>query len=319
MRNYFRFVAVFLMAFSIGKPLSAGPGREERKEEQAVRRIEAYEPARQVKEYQALKEAAKDAKERQYWEKKISEVNERMRFLGTLNSLPSATSPANSAGRTSTETLPSEKASRTEISENKDHTAEAFAMRRRGSGRQVEPSRTLDESVAIVKKSYEKSTYEEKANSLLESTLKDVKGNKEAEEGLKRLLEEVIKAQGNPEKLLNGIIELTKKNKLNAEDTLEIARAMCADRCVVDRGVCRIASQLTKLAVQGGALALAGGLAAYTLNSVKAGECKEGQCSVTLEFKSIKDPNGPTTKVETKIEDKEQDAEKFPANPKSSG
>lgn len=305
MKNYFISITL-TVAFLVSQNLHAV--REEKKEskEEAVKRIEAYKPSQRLGAYEAKKEAASEKAEKEFWSKKIEETKKEVAFWARVNQIGSA---AASAPKTQ------EKSDKSDSLKGRQTRGSHEEVPVNIGGRTVKASASVEEKMNQLRELYDLQK-DAPSKELLESTFKEVKGNKEAEEGFNKLLDIMVESKGDPAELLKGITKLTEKNKLDAKDTLEIMRATCPDRCVSNKGACRIAAQLWK---QIAGVTLAGlTLTAFTLNDLVISEPQDGKQKVTLSFKPIKDPKGETVTKEIVIEDSKQAEEDFPATPQKS-
>ncbi|NBY20427.1 hypothetical protein EBQ74_09350, partial [bacterium] len=233
MKNYFISITL-TVAFLVSQNLHAV--REEKKEskEEAVKRIEAYKPSQRLGAYEAKLGAASEKAEKEFWSKKIEETKKEVAFWARVNKIGSA-----AASAPNTE----EKSDKSRSSKGRQYRESHEEGPANIVGRTVKASTSVEEKMNQLRELYDLQK-DAPSKELLESTFKEVKGNKEAEEGFNKLLDIMVESKGDPVKLLNGIAQLTKKNKLDAKDTLEIMRATCPDRCVSNKGACRIAAQL---------------------------------------------------------------------------
>jgi len=314
-------ILMVLVVLLLTTPLhAAGPGERKEQPKDFITRIQTHRPAERIEAIKAKLEAAKDEKEIEYLKEQRDKAQKEINFYAMLNTEMSnvrSAEPTNNSARSSetrTGDVPESKNPSHEDVEIK--ALERAARKRTGPQRTMVESRTTEQLVKDLSDLYE---IQKDANSkaLLARTAEEIKksGSQEAKEGLNKLLTEILKANGDPEALIKGINELTKKAGLNAEETLEIMRATCPDRCVANKGACRIASQLMK---QLATVATGVALTAFTVSNIEFGEkpdSNEEKQTVTVTLKSIKDPTGPTKELKFKLEDKEQPEEKFPSAP----
>lgn len=304
MKNYFISITL-TVAFLVSQNLHAV--REEKKEskEEAVKRIEAYKPSQRLGAYEAKLGAASEKAEKEFWSKKIEETKKEVAFWARVNQIgtAAASAPKNPEKSDKSNSLRGRK-------DRGSHEDGSVNFGRRP----VKASASVEEKMNQLRELYDLQK-DAPSKELLESTFREVKGNKEAEEGFNKLLDIMVESKGDPAELLNGIANLTKINKLDAKDTLEIMRATCPDRCVSNKGACRIAAQLWRQIPR----ALAGiTLTAFTLEGLKIEESQDGKQKVTLSFRPIKDPDGEIRTEEILIEDTKQAEEDFPATPQKS-
>jgi hypothetical protein len=294
---------------------AAGPDREREKPEDFIKRTQTYKPADRIEAINERLKAAKDEAEKRYLTEQRDKAQKEIDFFAGVNRVAEQARSAGASPSAPSNKNPSaDVPNSTEEESRQDRTHDAILSIDNRSARTVVGSPTTEQLVKELSDLYEIQK-DPNSKALLSRTAQEINksGSKEAKEGLNKLLAEILKAKGDPEALLKGINELTKKAELNAEETLEIMRATCPDRCVANKGACRIASQLMK---QLATVAAGVTLTAFTVSNIEFGKRdSNGNQDLTLTLNSIKDPKGPKKELKFKIEDKEQPEERFPATP----